>query len=110
MCIRDRRYAEDINYWLKVSLNNKMFILDEELLLAGEGKRTVSYTHLDVYKRQVPWKILGFGRQNFTNGRNRSQSIKYFIHRKKIAGRIHQRTDFRFKRNDGCLLYTSRCV
>ena len=41
-----QRYAEDINYWLKVSLNNKMFILDEELLLAGEGKRTFGISGL----------------------------------------------------------------
>ena len=41
-----QRYAEDINYWLKVSLNNKLFILDEELLLAGEGKRTFGISGL----------------------------------------------------------------
>ncbi|MBW8359868.1 MAG: glycosyltransferase family 2 protein [Weeksellaceae bacterium] len=35
-----QRYAEDLNYWLKVSLNNKMYILGEELVVAGDGKRS----------------------------------------------------------------------
>lgn len=42
----NQRYAEDINYWLKVSLHNKMFILDEELIFAGGGKRTFGISGL----------------------------------------------------------------
>ena len=36
----NQKYAEDLNYWLKVSEHNKMYILNEELVLAGAGKRT----------------------------------------------------------------------
>lgn len=36
----DQRYAEDVNYWLKIAQHNKMYILDEELIIAGDGKRT----------------------------------------------------------------------
>lgn len=36
----DQRYAEDVNYWLKISKRNKMYILNEELIVAGDGKRT----------------------------------------------------------------------
>ncbi|CAA7386112.1 glycosyltransferase family 2 protein [Chryseobacterium fistulae] len=36
----DQRYAEDLNYWMKVSKNNKMYILDESLVIADGGKRT----------------------------------------------------------------------
>ena len=55
-----QRYAEDINYWLKVSLNNKMFILDEELLLAGEGKRTFGISGLSA-------NLLEMEKENITN-------------------------------------------
>jgi glycosyltransferase involved in cell wall biosynthesis len=41
-----QRYAEDINYWLKVSRYNKMYILDEELIIAGNGKRTFGISGL----------------------------------------------------------------
>lgn len=42
----NQRYAEDINYWLKVSLHNKLYILDEELIIAGGGKRTFGVSGL----------------------------------------------------------------
>ena len=41
-----QRYAEDLNYWLKVSKNNEMYILNEELVLAGGGKRTFGISGL----------------------------------------------------------------
>ncbi|GEN76609.1 glycosyltransferase family 2 protein [Chryseobacterium hagamense] len=42
----DQRYAEDLNYWMKISNNNRMFILDESLLIAGGGKRTFGVSGL----------------------------------------------------------------
>ncbi|SFH93930.1 glycosyltransferase family 2 protein [Halpernia frigidisoli] len=42
----NQRYAEDLNYWLKVSEKNNMFILNEELVLAGEGKRSFGVSGL----------------------------------------------------------------
>ncbi|WP_419868556.1 glycosyltransferase family 2 protein [Chryseobacterium sp. CT-SW4] len=36
----DQRYTEDVNYWLRISLKNQMYILDESLVIAGGGKRT----------------------------------------------------------------------
>ncbi|SIQ28145.1 Glycosyltransferase involved in cell wall bisynthesis [Chryseobacterium sp. RU37D] len=37
----NHRYAEDLNYWMKIAKNNnKMYILDESLLIADGGKRT----------------------------------------------------------------------
>lgn len=35
----NQMYLEDHNYWLKVSLQNTMYILDESLVIAGKGKR-----------------------------------------------------------------------
>ncbi|MCJ8153798.1 glycosyltransferase [Chryseobacterium sp. SSA4.19] len=42
----DQRYAEDLNYWMKISKNNKMYILDESLLIADGGKRTFGVSGL----------------------------------------------------------------
>jgi len=42
----NQKYAEDVNYWMKISLNNTMYILDEDLLLAGKGKRSFGVSGL----------------------------------------------------------------
>ena len=42
----NQRYAEDLNYWLKVSEHHKMYILNEELVLTGGGKRTFGVSGL----------------------------------------------------------------
>ncbi|MBW8361878.1 MAG: glycosyltransferase family 2 protein [Kaistella sp.] len=41
-----QRYAEDLNYWLRISLKNKMYILNENLVFAGQGKRTFGVSGL----------------------------------------------------------------
>ena len=41
-----QRYAEDINYWLRITKKNKLYILDEELVIAGNGKRTFGVSGL----------------------------------------------------------------
>ncbi len=40
------RHAEDQNYWYRVVQHNKMFILNEELIVAGGGKRTFGVSGL----------------------------------------------------------------
>lgn len=42
----DQRYAEDLNYWMKISIHHKMYILDESLLIADGGKRTFGVSGL----------------------------------------------------------------
>ena len=42
----NQRYSEDLNYWLRISFHNTMFILDEELLYAGAGKRSFGVSGL----------------------------------------------------------------
>mgnify|MGYP000864375606 CR=1 FL=1 len=48
----NQRYAEDVQYWLRISRKNKMYILDKNLVLAGGGKRTfgVSGLSADLYQ------------------------------------------------------------
>lgn len=41
-----QRYAEDANYWLKISEKYKMYILNESLVIAGGGKRTFGVSGL----------------------------------------------------------------
>ena len=41
-----QRFSEDLNYWLRVSEFNNMFILNEELVLAGNGKRSFGISGL----------------------------------------------------------------
>ena len=36
----NQRFAEDANYWLRVSENNKMFVLGESLVITGSGKKS----------------------------------------------------------------------
>lgn len=42
----NQHHAEDVNYWMKVSFNNKMYILNESLIIAGKGKRTFGVSGL----------------------------------------------------------------
>jgi hypothetical protein len=35
-----QRFGEDANYWLRISENNKMFVLGESLVITGSGKKS----------------------------------------------------------------------
>ncbi|MBC7557508.1 MAG: glycosyltransferase, partial [Chryseobacterium sp.] len=48
-----QRYAEDVNYWLKVSANNKMYLLNEQLVLAGNGKRSFGISGLSANLKEM---------------------------------------------------------
>ena len=56
MCIRDRFYKE-LSDWLLGKQNSQPELIStlKEIGITGfrDGTETVSYTHLDVYKRQV---------------------------------------------------------
>ena len=42
----NQKYSEDANYWLRISLNNKMILLSESLAITGGGKPSVGYSGL----------------------------------------------------------------
>lgn len=48
-----QRYAEDLNFWYKVAQNNRMFILEDELIIAGDGKRTFGVSGLSANLREM---------------------------------------------------------
>lgn len=75
-----QRYAEDLNYWLKVSEHHKMAILNEELVLAGSGKRTFGVSGLSANLEEMEKgfqknlkEVLNLNRINF------AEYIGYFI-------------------------------
>lgn len=41
-----QRYAEDVNYWMRISLNFNLFILAETLVITGGGKRSFGVSGL----------------------------------------------------------------
>lgn len=53
----NQRYAEDVNYWMKVSLKNKMYILGESLVIVGQGKRSFGASGLSA---NLPEMAKGF--------------------------------------------------
>jgi glycosyltransferase involved in cell wall biosynthesis len=42
----NQRYSEDANYWMRISENNKMYLLPEKLVLAGNGKKSFGISGL----------------------------------------------------------------
>lgn len=42
----DQSYSEDANYWMKISKENKMIILNKTLVITGGGKPAVGYSGL----------------------------------------------------------------
>ena len=48
-----QRFAEDLNYWLKISRHNQIAILNEELVLAGGGKRTFGVSGLSANLKEM---------------------------------------------------------
>lgn len=53
----DQRYAEDVNYWMKVAVKNKMYILNESLVIVGKGKRSFGVSGLSA---NLPEMAKGF--------------------------------------------------
>lgn len=76
----DQRFAEDINYWLRISLKNTMFILDEELVVAGGGKRTFGVSGLSANLREMEKGFQKNLREMLSSGRiTRAEYYFYFI-------------------------------
>jgi len=48
-----QRYAEDVNYWMKISEKNKMFILNETLVLTGDGKKSFGVSGLSANLKEM---------------------------------------------------------
>lgn len=87
---QNQRYGEDINYWLKISLNNNMYILGEELVIAGGGKRSFGVSGLSSNLGEME---RGFGKnikELFTQGHLSLSEYYgyYFFYKLKYVFRI----------------------
>lgn len=42
----NQKYSEDANFWMRISKNNKMYLLPENLVFAGGGKKSFGFSGL----------------------------------------------------------------
>ena len=48
-----QRYSEDANYWMRISEHNKMFLLPEKLVIAGNGKKSFGISGLSANLKEM---------------------------------------------------------
>lgn len=94
----NQRYAEDINYWLKVSQRNKMFILDEELIVAGGGKRTFGVSGLSANLPEMEKGFIKNLKEMYSQQRIRyvEYLLYWLFYRSKYIGRLIRNVYLRF--------------
>lgn len=66
----NQRFAEDANYWLRISEKNKMFVLGETLVITGSGKKSFGESGLS---GNLPAMEKGF-----------QKNLKEMLHQKRI--------------------------
>lgn len=49
----NQRYSEDANYWMRISENNKMYLLPEKLVIAGNGKKSFGKSGLSANLKEM---------------------------------------------------------
>jgi hypothetical protein len=49
----NQRYAEDVNFWMRISLKNKMYILNENLVVLDGGKRSFGVSGLSANLKEM---------------------------------------------------------
>lgn len=69
----NQQYSEDANYWMKISKNNSMYILGEELVFTGGGKRSFGVSGLSANLPEMEKGIQKNLREMYRTGR-----IHYF--------------------------------
>ena len=67
----NQKFAEDANYWLRISEKNKMFVLGESLVITGSGKKSFGESGLS---GNLPAMEKGF-----------QKNLKEMLHQKRIS-------------------------
>ena len=49
----NQKYSEDANFWMRISENNKMYLLPEKLVIAGKGKRSFGFSGLSANLKEM---------------------------------------------------------
>ncbi|MFP3593559.1 glycosyltransferase family 2 protein [Chryseobacterium sp. SIMBA_038] len=75
----NQRYSEDANYWMKISKNNRMYILAEELVFTGGGKKSFGVSGLSANLPEMEKGIQKNLREMYENKRiNFIEYISFF--------------------------------
>lgn len=65
----NQKYSEDANYWMRISQNNKMYILAESLVVTGSGKKSFGESGLSANLKEMEKGIQKNIREMFQNKR-----------------------------------------
>lgn len=49
----NQRYSEDANYWMRISEKNKMYLLPEKMVIAGNGKKSFGVSGLSANLKEM---------------------------------------------------------
>ena len=49
----NQKYSEDANYWMRISAKNKMYLLPERLVIAGNGKKSFGISGLSANLKEM---------------------------------------------------------
>lgn len=75
-----QRYSEDANYWMRISEKNKMFLLPEKLVIAGNGKKSFGNSGLSANLVEMEKGIQKNIREMYqTNRINLPEYLFYFV-------------------------------
>lgn len=75
-----QRYSEDANYWMRISEKNKMFLLPEKLVIAGNGKKSFGNSGLSANLLEMEKGIQKNIREMYqTNRINLPEYLFYFV-------------------------------
>ncbi len=76
----NQRYSEDANYWMRISKNNKMFLLAENLVYTGSGKKSFGVSGLSANLKEMEKGIQKNIREMYSTKRiNFIEYLFYFV-------------------------------
>lgn len=76
----NQRYSEDANYWMRISENNKMYLLPEKLVIAGSGKKSFGFSGLSANLQEMEKGIQKNIREMYSSKRiSFVQYVFYFV-------------------------------
>ncbi|MCP2038711.1 glycosyltransferase family A protein [Chryseobacterium sp. HSC-36S06] len=76
----NQRYSEDANLWMRISANNKMYLLPKKLVIAGGGKKSFGAAGLSANLKEMEKGIQKNLREMYEAKRiNYTEYIFYFV-------------------------------
>lgn len=76
----NQRYAEDANFWMRISKQNKMYLIPERLVYAGDGKKAFGFSGLSANLKEMEMGIQKNIREMYQTQRiNFPEYLFYFV-------------------------------